>query len=143
MLKYQTFLSISSSRVHKYLKILTFTGVSVPLTKAPFDFICFQFNGLEELADLWTSDQNKNGFVRARLWFCCGNKANLHESLMIPYHSTSCLPMAFFSCNSRLVKGGEGEAELSRWDEDGGVLEDFVEDWVTSVSVALAICSAI
>ena len=41
------------------------------------------------------------------------------------------------------MKGGDGEAELSRWDEDGGVLEDFVEDWVTSVSVALAICSAI
>ena len=51
--------------------------------------------------------------------------------------------MAFFSCDSRLLKGGEGEVELSRWDEDGGVLEDFVEDWVTSVSVALAICSAI
>lgn len=32
--------------------------------------------------------------------------------------------------------------ELTLWAEDGGVFEDNVEDWVTSVSVALAICSA-
>ena len=52
-----------------------------------------------------------------------------------------CFIVPLFSCEKRRIEVG-GVVELTLWAEDGGVFEDNVEDWVTSVSVALAICSA-
>ena len=56
--------------------------------------------------------------------------------------SIFCCMALWFSWETRLNPGG-GDAALSLWVADGGVFEETVAHWVTSVSVALAICSAI
>ena len=61
--------------------------------------------------------------------------------LILIYLLIFCFITPLFSLEKRLSEGG-GVVELTLWAEDGGVFEDNVEDWVTSVSVALAICSA-